>query len=93
MKREGKQRWFMPISSHDGPIFGFGDGKNVKKYETIIYEKRGKQVFVGGSNPTFSHTRNLNLGMEKMGKSMYEKRGKQVFVLTNWWFIIKVFCI
>ena len=24
---KGKQRWFMPISSHDAPKFGFGYGK------------------------------------------------------------------
>ena len=25
--KKGKQRWFMPISSHDAPKFGFGYGK------------------------------------------------------------------
>ena len=25
--KKGKQRWFMPISSHDVPKFGFGYGK------------------------------------------------------------------
>ena len=27
-----KQRWFVPISSHDAPKFGFGDGKMRNKF-------------------------------------------------------------
>ena len=60
--------------------FGFGDWKNV-------YEKRRP-------SPIFPKiSRKLDVWMEENGKKVYEKWGKQVFVLTNWQFIIKVFCI
>ena len=60
--------------------FGFGDWKNVcenRRPNPIFPQDPPKIGCVDGEN----------------GKKVYEKRGKQVFVLTNWRFIIKVFCI
>ena len=60
--------------------FGFGDWKNVyakRRPNPIFPQDPPKVGCVDGEN----------------GEEVYEKRGKQVSVLTNWRFIIKVFCI
>ena len=50
MKREGNKLSIfkiekIPIFSHDAPKFGFGDGKNVKKWGKSICKEKEK-VFV-----------------------------------------------
>ena len=50
MEREGNKLSIfkiekIPIFSHDAPKFGFGDGKNVKKWEKSIWKEREK-IFV-----------------------------------------------
>ena len=50
MEREGNKLPIfkiekIPIFPHDAPKFGFGDGKNVKKWEKSIWKEREK-VFV-----------------------------------------------
>ena len=61
-----------PIFSQDTPKFGFGDGEKYMKREgnKISIFKIEKFPFL----PMMR--RNLDLGMEKMGKKVHGKRGK-----------------
>ena len=49
MKREGNKVSIfkiekIPIFAHDAPKFGFGDGKNVKKWGKKYMEREGKSI-------------------------------------------------
>ena len=69
-----------PISPKRAEIWIWGLEKCIRKEE---------------AQPHFSprSRENWTYGWGKWEKKVYEKRGKQEFVLTNWQFIIKVFCI
>ena len=49
MEREGNKLSIfkiekIPIFSHDAPKFGYGDGKNVKKWGKKFMEREGKSI-------------------------------------------------
>ena len=56
---------------------------NINTGTTLLLKTMKLYNIVGGPTLFSPRHRNLDLGMEKMGKKVYGKRGKQTFYFKN----------